>query len=295
MQSDILAVIFDYDDTLVPDSTTKLLRAHDVDADKFWKDARELVKKGYDAAPAYLNMLLDLIGDEKPLGPLTNDKLRAFGATLDAEYFLGIPDLFVDLRKEVTKILKDGKIEFYIISGGLKPIIEGSRIVKEHFQGVYASELGGQTPGGTLRHIKRCITFTEKTRYLFEINKGVDPAVGAGRPELVNRYVKKDQRRIPFRNMIYVGDGHTDIPCFSLVGKGTYAEPGGTAFAVFDKTKPDKAKDAFREFLKAGRVTSMHFPRYREDDELGALLRQAVAARCSDIAIRGSEAESEEE
>jgi 2-hydroxy-3-keto-5-methylthiopentenyl-1-phosphate phosphatase len=276
MRASVLAVIFDFDDTLAPDSTTKLLRTHGVDAEKFWGDAKKLVTLGYDAAPAYLKLLLDQIGPGKPLGELTNSKLKDFGAGLDGDFFQGIPEIFEDLQKEVARF-KDIKIEFYIISGGLKSILEGSKIIQNYFEGVYACELSGESDDGVLRFIKRCVTFTEKTRYLFEINKGLDPKDTYKKPQLVNRYVSSEDRRVPWENMIYIGDGLTDIPCFSLLDLND-----GVPFAVFDPNKKDKAKDAFRDFLKARKLPT-HFPRYSESDELGSLLRSAVATRCSEI------------
>ena len=124
MRAAILVVVFDFDDTLVPDSTTKLLRSRGIDADKFWSETRDLVARGYDPAPAYLKLLLDNVAEGKPLAGLTNEKLKEFGATLDSEFFPGIPEVFTDLRNEVARF-RDIGIEFYINSGGLKPIIEG--------------------------------------------------------------------------------------------------------------------------------------------------------------------------
>jgi phosphoserine phosphatase len=296
MRAAILVVVFDFDDTLVPDSTTKLLRSRGIDADKFWSETRDLVARGYDPAPAYLKLLLDNVAEGKPLAGLTNEKLKEFGASLDSEFFPGIPEVFTDLRSEVARF-RDIGIEFYINSGGLKPIIEGSKIVQEHFAGVYACELESDTESGVLNHIKRCVTFTEKTRYLFEINKGLDPKETYGKPHLVNRLVPENTRRVPFQNMIYIGDGMTDIPCFSLVGKGTHAEKGGKAVGVFDPRKRDKAKDILRMFLNEGRVTGGPYsPKYREEDDLGNWLRGVVTTRCSDITLeRKSALGSEEE
>src|SRR5947207_2162139 len=79
-----------------------------------------------------------------------------------------------------------------------------------------------------LATIKRAVTFTEKTRFLFEIQKGITPQQTAKDPYLVNKDVPATDRRVPFSNMIYVGDGLTDIPCFSLIGHNR-----GRAFAVF--------------------------------------------------------------
>jgi hypothetical protein len=133
--------------------------------------------------------------------------------------------------------------------------VEGSNIVKKYFSGVYGCQLAGDTEDGVLRYIKRCITFTEKTRYLFEINKGIKPEESKSRPHLVNKYVADKDRTIPFRNMIYVGDGMTDIPCFSLLQKNK-----GKAFGVFDPSSESKAKLALEEFLEPNRVTGMYSP-----------------------------------
>lgn len=125
----ILAIIFDFDDTLVPDSTTKLLQDHGIDSKKFWtKDVKALVSSGFDPTQAYLKVLLDNIGDGKPLGPVTNNDLRKFGKTLDSQFYPGLPELFRDLKRTV-KGYKNIDIEFYVISGGLQEVIEGSEFI----------------------------------------------------------------------------------------------------------------------------------------------------------------------
>ncbi len=283
---DILAVIFDFDDTLVPDSTTQLLQKAQIDTNRFWSvDVKALVSSGYDPALAYLKLLLDHIGPGKPLNGLTNAKLRAFGETLDTTFYPGIPRIFKDL-KTIVKEHEGIDIEFYIISGGLEEIIRGSRVLKKYVSGIYGCRLAGDTEDGALKYIKRCVTFTEKTRYLFEINKGLKQADTRGNPYLVNRDIKENARRIPFNNMIYIGDGLTDIPCFSLVQK----QNDGKAFGVFKPAEASSAKRALLEFLAPQRVTSMHAARYNKSDELGSLLRAAVGARCSDILVKRGQA-----
>ncbi len=109
-----LAVVFDFDDTLVPDSTTKLLHQHGIDTKKFWKkDMKRLVQSGYDPALAYLRLLLDNIGPGKPLGRLKSRDLRNFGTKLDRDFYPGLPDLFKDLRRIARKTKID--VEFFVI------------------------------------------------------------------------------------------------------------------------------------------------------------------------------------
>ena len=92
--------------------------------------------------------------------------------------------------------------------------------------------------------------------------------------------MKEDQRRIPLKNMIYVGDGLTDIPCFSLLKKN-----GGMGFGVFEPQQEKKTKQALEEFLKTDRVISMHSPNYRKDSDLGSILRTAVASCCAAVQL----------
>ncbi len=279
--TDIVALIFDFDDTLAPDSTSKLLRAHGIETYPFWQnDVKRLVESGYDQPTAYLKLILDNIGPKKPLGELTNARLREFGASLDDDYYPGLPDFFDDVRNYVETHYRNIQLEFYIISGGLYQIVKGSKIVQKYFKAVYGCHLAGDTDDGVLKYIKRSITFTEKTRYVFEIHKGLNPRDTWRDPVLVNKFLRPEERRVPLSNMIYVGDGLTDIPCFSLLKTS-----GGMGFGVFNPADEKKAKEALDEFLRTDRVISMHAPNYQKGFDLGSILRAAVATRCTAIQL----------
>lgn len=276
--TEIIALVFDFDDTLMPDSTSKLLRAHGIKPDEFWPKSDELIRQGYDQPTAYLKLLLDNVGDGKALGRLTNNDLAKFGESLDPDFFPGLPGFFEDVRGKVTSRFKNIDVEFHIISGGLQAIMQGNGIVRKHFTAAYGCQLGTEPRSDVVSHVKRSITFTEKTRYLFEINKGIKQVDSEVNPFLVNKDVKHEDRRIPLRNIVYIGDGLTDIPCFSTVKLF-----GGQGFGVFDPTNPEKTKRALLEFLVPKRVVGMYRPRYGEDDELGALLRAWVINRAAEI------------
>ncbi len=277
--TDIVAVIFDFDDTLAPDTTTALIEKFGLNPEHFWRrDAQALIEQGYDQPTAYLKLLLDNIGSGKPLGMLTNLGLREFGSGIDKTLYAGLPQFFDDARAYVRQSFRNIEVEFYVISGGLYEIIRGSSIINQHFKAVYGCHLAGDTPDGVLKYIKRSITFTEKTRYIFEIHKGLDPVETWRNPILVNKSLAPEERRVPLTNMIYVGDGITDIPCFSLL-----KSVGGLGFGVF---KPAKARTALEEFLQTDRVISMHTPDYRAEADLGAILRAAIANRCSAIQLQ---------
>jgi hypothetical protein len=272
----IIAVVFDFDDTLTDESTTALLQSVGIEADDFWANkAKGLLDAGWDPIPAYLKLILDNVGQGKPFGKLTNARLRDFGAGL--EFYRGIPAIFKDLQKSVAEHrLSNPGIEFYVVSSGLEEIIRGSAVAKylTHCWGCQFAEEDGQ-----IAHAKRIVSFTEKTRYLFEINKGV---TSSGRnPYAVNENVQKQERRVPFENMIYIGDGLTDVPCFSLIQSN-----GGTAFGVFDPQKAESPKKAWEKLLAPKRVSSLNAPRYRGRDELGSLLRVAVKAICLRMDLR---------
>lgn len=284
----VLALVFDFDETLLPDSTSKLLKTRGVDPAEFWsKQVRARVDDGFDPTLAYLGLILEFTGEGRPLGCLSNRELRDFGATLDGDYFPGLPQLFGDLRA-VAAEYSDISVEFHIISGGLLEAVRGSQVVRDHFTGVNGCEFAEDPATGCLAAIKRAITFTEKTRYLFEINKGIEPMDTLKNPYLVNRDVVAAERPVPFTNMIFVGDGLTDIPCFSLLKKER-----GTALGVFDPSRRESARRALTQFLKTDRVISMHAPKYGPNDELGSLLRTAVATRASEITLRRAQAEAQ--
>lgn len=285
-----IAVVFDFDDTLMPDSTTELIKEHGIDPDEFWgKTVRELLLRGYEPVLAYLNRLLENVGKDRAFGMMTNVALREYGKTLSHHFYPGVTGMFKELREIVLSVSSDINLEFYIVSGGLQDLIEEIPLLKKNFSGIYGCQFGEDPETGVIHQIKRCVTFTEKTRYLFEINKGISAKQVEKNKYAVNRDVPLSKRRVPFKNMIYVGDGLTDIPCFSLVKR-----LGGMAFGVFNPSEERAAKRALLEFLNTDRVISMHAPRYRKTDELGSLLRAAVSTIAQRAHLEGSEAEAEE-
>lgn len=273
----IIAVVFDFDDTLTNDSTTKLLEAHGIDPKQFWGQAKELVQAGWNPTLAYLRLMLDQVGEGKPLGMLANAALRDFGSGL--AFYPGIPGLFNALRKMTKEHpLSNPAVEFYVVSGGLEEIIRGSTIAR-HMNGIWGCRFA-EGARGAIEHITQAISFTEKTKCLFEINKGVVDESRTN-PYAVNEYVRSEDHRIPFRNIIYLGDGLTDVPCFSLVDHND-----GSAFGVFDPKREGSPKNAFEKLVAPSRVKTMNAPKYRKTDELGALLRGAVKKLCVEIDLR---------
>src|SRR5581483_6232626 len=131
--TDIIAVVFDFDDTLMPDSTSKFLRAHGIKPEEFWPQASALLKEGYDQPSAYLKLLFENVGEGKPLGKLSNLDLSKFGETIDGDFYSGLPEFFVDIRTQISGKFRNIEIEFYIVSGGLQAILQGSPTLSKFF------------------------------------------------------------------------------------------------------------------------------------------------------------------
>ena len=142
-----------------------------------------------------------------------------------------------------------------MISAGLKEIIEGTSIFK-NFDRVYASEYF-YDHHGRASWPNLVINDTNKTQFLFRINKGRENL-----EESINEYMPDPDRPIPFHNMIYVGDGLTDVPCMNMVRKN-----GGYSVAVYDRAKPG-AKEACRRLLEAERVDFFSVADYRDGKPL---------------------------
>lgn len=237
----VIAVIWDFDRTLSPQYMQKpLFEAYDVDENTFWDQVGKLPafykRAGIHVQrdTCYLGHILSYVRAGRFKG-LNNAKLRALGKSI--EFFRGLPH-FLDRLKAIVKESQfsegDLRLEHYVVSTGLAEIIRGSEIA-EKLDAVWASEfiespaepdtdLSGTPNPGEISQIATFLDNTTKTRALFEINKGVnkEPSI------TVNDAFPEEERRVPFKNMIYVADGPSDIPSFSVVKKH-----GGLAFAVY--------------------------------------------------------------
>lgn len=278
-----LGLIFDFDDTLAPDSTTQLLTKYGIDTEEFWfSEFPSRVEDGYDPTVAYLSLLVEKVGSNRPLGELTLEDLGTLGTELSETLYPGLPELFDDLNGIVDEY-DNVRIEYYIVSEGLKPIIRETAIA-DRCTAVYGSQLATDSDG-VVESIQRPISFTDKTRYLYEINKGITPETARENPYKVNTQFDADERQIPFENMIYVGDGITDIPCFSLV-----KDRGGRVFGVIDNEEGSAKQRAIRDIGSPRRAGNLNRPSYGESGRLGSLLRLTIEGMCTDRTIDELEA-----
>jgi len=272
-----MAIVFDFDGTLAPDSTTAFLRHLGVDVDRFWNDGVEpRVRAGWDPVPAYLYEIWRLSRSPERPGPITREDFLGFGGRMTL--FPGAGDIFRRIEQRLAA--RDGSpaIEFYLISSGIGEILRATEIAGR-FARIWASDFH-YDPAGRLEFPRNIVSFTDKTRYLFELSKGVDGADGAGGPFAVNRKVPLERLRIPLERVIFVGDGYTDVPCFHLVRKNR-----GVAIGVYEAGR-EREPHALG-LLEDGRVSDLVAADYRPGSELSLLLEQAVDA-IAERAARGA-------
>jgi len=279
----IIAIIWDFDKTLSPDYMQRPIFDHyGIDEDSFWGEVRKLpayyrradIRVAEDTC--YLGHLLSYVRHGR-MPDLTNAKLRELGGKI--EFFPGLPEHFDELRAVLdTPEFEAGdmKLEHYVVSTGLEEMIRGSAIAP-HVTDIWASafieepaqpdtDLSGAPAGGCISQIAGFLDNTTKTRALFEINKGVNKGMGIS----VNDTIPETDRRVPFQNMIYIADGPSDIPSFSVVRKH-----GGLAYAVYNPDSDVHFEQA-ESMHSAGRVDMFGRADYRSTSDTARWLRHHV-------------------
>jgi hypothetical protein len=296
----IIACIWDFDKTLIPDyMQAPVFRRYGVDEATFWAETNALVenyrRRGYTLSGeiSYLNHLLTYVLAGRMSG-LNNAILRKCGAEI--LFYPGLPEFFssskawVADRPEFRK--HDIRLEHYVVSTGLAQMIRGSAIAS-HVDGVWGCEFieNPLQPGflsqkeleitadAEIAQIGMVIDNTTKTRALFEINKGTNKNPGID----VNSKVAAEDRRIPFQNMIYIADGPSDVPSFSVV-KGN----GGLAYGVYNPAKPEEYAQNDR-LRKSGRIDHYGPADYTSSSGTAQWLRLQIQGICERI-VRDREA-----
>lgn len=271
----VIAVLWDFDQTLIPGYQQKPLFDHyGIDANEFWDEVNELGKHYANQHlevtndTLYLNHLLMYVKDGHMKG-LTNAKLREFGAALD--FYDGMPEFMATSKAHIEKNPKYSAqgitVEHYIVSTGLRQIILGSAVAK-YVKRVWACEFieqpaargflkSGKLPLGEqeISQVGYFLDNTSKTRALFEINKGSNVETGIG----VNDTIAPEDRRVPFRNMIFIADGPSDIPVFSILNAN-----GGRTLGVYNPSQ-DKHFRNVKALQDQGRVHHFTEADYRPE------------------------------
>ena len=271
-----LAVVFDFDETLAPDSLAVLLEDLGLDADTFKRErVQPLVDDGWDKYIARAYCLVEESKRRSPDDKITEERLVKVGRNLKP--YEGVPEMFDRLRQCAKGVIDDVEVEFYLISGGFIKMARNTSIAN-NFKAMWGCQFS-YGENGEIKFIKQQMTNTEKTSYLYYLSKGMD---ADKEKDLMFAYssVSKDKLYLPLTQVIYVGDGASDAPCFAVVNQN-----GGIGIGVYKEKNVDKwsVKD---KIDTNQRVDNIAPPDYSENSELMQSLTLAVEGVCKQIALR---------
>lgn len=257
----VLAICYDFDKTLSPDDMQAqgYIQSIGYDVNEFWKESNGMaVDNDMDNNLAYM---YKMVQESEGFIIFNREKLADYGSKV--KLFNGVESWFERIRKYGLE--KNVIVEHYIISSGLKEMIEGTIMSKKGaFKKIYASSFY-YNDRGVAKWPAQVINYTSKTQFLFRIQKGVLDINDPG----VNEYFAPEDIRVPFRNMIYIGDSDTDIPCMKLVN--SY---GGHSIGVYNPNTDDKSK-VFR-MIRDNRIRYYASADYTEGSELDILVKSII-------------------
>src|SRR5260221_12205783 len=266
---DTIAIVYDFDGTLSPQPMQEytVLPKIGIEPAAFWKQVhREAVETDSDPMLVYMRLMMEKLYKNDDV-KITRDDFSAMAQKI--QYFPGVENWFPPINAYVRKRGNARvNVQHYIISAGQKEILEGISI-RKFFKQIYASEYHFNQYG-IATFPKLLITDTSNTQFLFRINKGKELL-----SESINEHMPESARPITFQNIIYIGDGMTDVPSMALNKKS-----GGHAIAVFNPKTP-RTKETCVKLLDAGRVDFIAPADYREASKLAGrveLLLDSVIA-----------------
>jgi phosphoserine phosphatase len=271
-----IAVIFDFDDTLAPSSYHRLLESYGVDPDKFLQErVHPLIETGWDEILAKFYCLIEESQRRNDV-TITDEYLASLGRNL--KLFDGVPEMFDRLRNSARALIPEIEVEFYLLSSGILDIAQGIPIA-DQFKKMWGCQFHFND-NGEIAFIKRIITHPEKARYLLQLSKGLGEDNKPALPSDVYRNVPADELYIPLSQVIYVGDGSSDMPIFSLLN-----DRRGIAIGVF-KSNRAANWDGMSDMHAGRRVQNLAPVDYREDSELMQSLILSIESICKQIALR---------
>lgn len=238
----VLAVCYDFDKTLSPEDMQAqgYIQSIGYDVADFWKESNSLAAENdMDQNLAYMYTMVT-----KARGRLVFNRkiLKEDGAKI--KLYPGVDTWFERINQYGQE--KGVTVEHYIISSGLKEMIEGTKVA-QYFKKIYASSFYFDDDGVAVWPAQ-AVNYTNKTQYLFRIKKGILDI----NDQKVNDYFEPDKFVVPFRNMVYIGDSDTDIPCMKLVNSN-----GGHSIGVYNFETQDKTK-VFLKCLGKIELNTLH-------------------------------------
>ncbi len=258
MAKPIMAIMYDFDKTLCKEDMQNygFIPALGMTPAEFWGATTVFSEKtGVERILSYMYMMI-AIAKEKGIA-CTREWLNSLGKEI--KYFNGVTTWFQRINEYGKS--QGVQVEHYLVSSGTKEIIDGCSIAKE-FTALYGCEFYFDEKTGLPIWPKLAINYTQKTQYFFRISKGV---VDANDDNKLNQ--KTVDRRIPYRNIVYLGDGMTDIPCMVLVKQN-----GGKSIAVYPEDKKEKVMSLFED----GRVNYVVRADYSAGSDLEKVMKLII-------------------
>jgi 2-hydroxy-3-keto-5-methylthiopentenyl-1-phosphate phosphatase len=255
-----VALIYDFDKTLSPDDMQAYgyMEKLGIEAEEFWKICNEFtVKNQVDNILTYMYMMIKKY-NEKGI-KLTRDFLVESGKSV--ELYEGVETWFKRINEFGESIGLE--VEHYVVSSGLKEIIEGtsiSKFFKEIYAGYFVYDEENRPIWPAL-----AINYTNKTQFIYRINKGILNVTD----NRVNDRMPHEDRPVPFKNMIYIGDSATDIPCMRLISKS-----GGYSVGVYKKG--ERNENFLKGLLNDGRVDFIAPAVYSEGSDLETIVKEII-------------------
>ena len=266
------AIAYDFDGTLAPGNMQEydFVPAIGMTKKAFWKEVSELAKMhNADSILMYMMHMLDKA--QAAHVPVRKADFVNFGRSVTL--FDGVVDWFDRINAYGKQ--RGLKVEHYMISSGNREMIEGTPISKK-FSAIYASSFI-YDHNGVAKWPALAVNYTTKTQFLFRINKGVMNVYDNNK---INEFVLKEDRPVPFNNMVFIGDGDTDIPCFRLV-----KNQGGHAIAVY-KPNTRGAKGNAAKHIKDGRVNFIAPANYSENGDMDSFIKGIIDKVAADEALK---------
>ncbi len=269
----VIALLYDFDKTLCTDNMQdySFIPNMGMKPDEFWDEVNAFSKENrFDAVLSYLYLMIRKSAENRR--SVHREDFMRLGRDID--FFPGVDRWFETVNTYAESL--GAKAEHYIISSGLKEIIEGCGIGQE-FSEIYACEYY-YDENGVAVWPKTAVNYTGKTQFLFRINKGV---LDITNDKAINRVTPPEERRVPFANMIYLGDGMTDVPCMKLT-----RSYGGHSIAVYPPNAGEREREVSRQLILDNRVDFSTAADYREGSELFKLVMAIMRKIVSDSELK---------
>jgi hypothetical protein len=241
----------------------------EMDIHEFWKESNKIAKENdMDEVLAYMYLMLEK-AKQKNI-PIKKEDFFQYGKQIS--FYQGVEQYFERINRYVVQ--KGFEIEHYIISSGLREFVEGTSIA-HHFKDIFASGFM-YNENNVACWPALGVNYTNKTQFLFRINKGIHNSYDN---TLINKIVPENEKPIPFSNIIYLGDGETDIPAMKMVRM-----QGGYTIAVYNEhinkgIHPPvrrNPKELCEEIVRQQRADYLAPANYTENSPLDVLIKRCI-------------------